>query len=133
MTKRLLLVDDDPAVRESLSRVLVTEQYDVMAVASGSEALALLGQQGADLVLLDLNMPGMNGWQVLQKMLSCEPELPVIIITAQPQQTATATASGASALCEKPIDFPCLLTMIKTLIANGSSAPSACRCPSYCA
>ncbi len=132
MTKRVLLVDDDPAVRESLGRALAMEHYEVTAVASGSEALTTLGQQGTDLVLLDLNMPGMNGWQVLQKILSHEPRLPVILITAQPQQTATATASGASALCEKPIDVPHLLTKIKTLTANCSSTPSAYHCASCC-
>ncbi len=113
--KRILLVDDDAAVRDSLCRALATEDYAVNAVASGMEALATLDHQNADVVLLDLNMPGMDGWQVLKKIQSQEPRLPVILITAQAHQTATVAAAGARALCEKPIDLPYLLAMIKTL------------------
>jgi two-component system response regulator MprA len=116
--KRILLVDDDPAVRDSLARLLMGEGYEVLPAANGVEALDLAGRSEVDVVLLDLNLPKKNGWDTFELMTRQNPKTPVIIITARPNQLFPALASGAGALMEKPLDFPKLLQTIRDLLAE---------------
>src|SRR5262245_39381021 len=105
----ILLVDDDPSVREMLTRVLAGEGYGVRAAANGAEALDVAAAAHCDLVLLDLNMPVKNGWDAFERLTADNPLVPVIIITARANQLFAALASGVGALLEKPLDFPRLL------------------------
>ena len=118
MKKRILLVDDDPAVRESLTHVLTGEGYDVVPAANGIEATDLAGSRLIDLVLLDLNLPKRDGWDTFELLTRQNPRLPVMIITARSNQLFPALAAGAGALMEKPLDFPKLLQTIRDLIAE---------------
>jgi two-component system, NtrC family, nitrogen regulation response regulator NtrX len=122
MKMRILLVDDDPGVRRMLQRVLEEEDYAVVASANGSEALESVRITAPDLVLLDLNLPVQNGWEILQQLAEDDPLLPVIIITARPNQLFPALASGAGALMEKPLDLPKLLRTIHDLLAEPAEA-----------
>jgi CheY-like chemotaxis protein len=114
--KRILLVDDDPAVREMLGRVLGGEGYRVLPAADGAEALRITRCTTLDLVMLDLNMPVMDGWEAFEALREENPLLPVIIITAKPGQFFTSLGAGVGALFEKPFDFPKLLKTISTLL-----------------
>lgn len=116
--KRILLVDDDPTVRDSLSDVLVAEGYVVIPAGNGQQALELANQSAVDLVLLDLNMPVKNGWDTFEPLTREHPLLPIIIITARPNQFFTALSAGAGALMEKPMDIPTLLQTMETLLAE---------------
>src|SRR5262245_61549891 len=116
MKRRLLLVDDDPAIRQMLRRVLTEEGYEVVPATDGQEALNVAVSTAVDLVLLDLNLPVKNGWETLERMTTENPLLPVIVITARPNQLFHALASGVGALMEKPLDFPKLLETIRTLL-----------------
>ena len=116
--RRILLVDDDASVREMLMRVLVGEGYLVLPAASGLEGLKIAAGTQIDLVLLDLNMPGQNGWDTFERLTAENPLSPVIIITARSNQLFTALASGVGALLEKPLDFPNLLQAIANLLAE---------------
>lgn len=116
--ERILLVDDDSSVREMLTRVLVGEGYLVLPAASGEEGLKIAAGTHIDLVLLDLNMPGQNGWDTFERLTADNPLVPVIIITARSNQLFTALASGVGALLEKPLDFPNLLQAIANLLAE---------------
>lgn len=118
MKKKILLVDDDPAVRESLSHVLTGEGYDVVPAANGVEATDLAGSRIIDLVLLDLNLPKRDGWDTFELLTRRNPRLPIMIITARSNQLFPALAAGAGALMEKPLDFPKLLQTIRDLIAE---------------
>ncbi len=118
MKKKLLLVDDDPGVRRMLQRVLEEEGYLVEPAANGLEAVEREQATAPDLVLLDLNLPGQNGWDTLERLSADDPLLPVIIITARPNQLFPALASGAGALMEKPLDLPKLLRTIRDLLAE---------------
>jgi DNA-binding response OmpR family regulator len=122
MMKKIPLVDDDPGVRRMLQRVLEEEDYAVIAAANGLEALASAQTTTTDLVLLDLNLPVQNGWQTLEQLAAERPSLPVIIITARPNQLFPALASGAGALMEKPLDLPKLLRTIRDLLAEAAEA-----------
>jgi DNA-binding response OmpR family regulator len=114
--EKILLVDDDPGIRVMLSRVLKDAGYGVECASDGSEALERAKSEKVDLVLLDLNMPGKDGWDTYEQLTSEHPMLPVIIITARPSQQFTALAAGTGALMEKPLDLPKLIMTIRDLL-----------------
>lgn len=116
--KRILIVDDDSSVREMLGRLLADEGYVVDEAVDGVQALTLATQGRLDLMLLDLNMPLQNGWETFERLTAEAPFLPVIIITARPNQLFRAAGAGVGALLEKPLDFPTLLRTISTLLAQ---------------
>jgi len=113
---KILLVDDDPAIRQILVRLLTEEDYLVLTAANGVEALALTGPANFDLVLLDLNMPVKDGWETYEQLSSHNPLLPIILITARPNQFFPALASGVGALLEKPLNFTELFHTIHELL-----------------
>ena len=118
MTKRILLADDDASVRETLGRVLELEHYDVVLAGGGREAVAKFRADPPDLVLLDLDMPDQNGWQVFDAICHVAPRVPVLIITAVPHQAKRAAQLGAAALMEKPLHLPRLLQVLSDLLAE---------------
>jgi DNA-binding response OmpR family regulator len=112
----ILLVDDDPSVRETVARVLAGEGFLVLTAANGEEAFEIAESNDIDLVLLDLNMPVRGGWDTFERLATENPLLPVIVITAKPNQLFTALGSGAAALLEKPFDFAKLLETVRATI-----------------
>lgn len=111
--KRVLIADDDTVVRAALAAVLESEGYDVDVAADGRQAVLHATAQPPDLVLLDLNMPNVDGWTAFTKLDHVCPLLPVIIITARPHQYQEAVRLGVDAFMEKPLDFPVLLRAIR--------------------
>src|SRR5690349_16834088 len=80
---RLLVVDDEPAVRDALRRALTLEGYDVEAVPSGDDALARIDSAGEpDAVVLDLLMPGLDGLDVCRRLRRSGSSVPVLMLTA---------------------------------------------------
>jgi DNA-binding response OmpR family regulator len=118
VTKRILLADDDPGVRELLGRVLESEHYGVTFAKTGREAAAKFVSDPPDLVLLDLNMPEKDGWAAFRLMNATNTLVPVIIITARPNQYPQAVELGVDAFMEKPLDLPVLLEAIQRLLAE---------------
>ena len=116
--KRILVVDDDPSVREMLMRVLVNEGYEVWTAANGTGALEIAASARVDLVILDLMLPGETGWEVFERLTTENPRLSVIIATARSHEVFTAAAAGLGALLEKPLDFPKLLQTVGDLLAE---------------
>jgi DNA-binding response OmpR family regulator len=114
--EKILLVDDDPGIRVMLSRVLKDAGYGVECASDGNEALELAKDRNVNLVLLDLNMPGKDGWDTYEQLTSDHPLLPVIIITARPSQQFTALAAGTGVLMEKPLDLPKLILAIRDML-----------------
>lgn len=88
----ILVVDDEPGIRDFVRRVLELEGYGVSTASDGPEALALMQRQAPDVVLLDLKMPGMAGPTVLKKIRKAHGALPVIIITGYPDSDLMAEA-----------------------------------------
>jgi CheY-like chemotaxis protein len=115
---KILLVDDDPAIRQILVRLLTEEDFLVLTAANGVEALVLESAAKFDLVLLDLNMPVKDGWETFEQLSARNPLLPIILITARPNQFFPALASGVGALLEKPLDFTKLFQTIHELLAE---------------
>jgi len=114
--KRILLVDDERSIRESLSKILGAENYEVVPAENGHEAIEKYGAERIDLLILDLNMPVKNGWDTLDWLVKIDPVLPVVIITGRSNQRALAETAGADALMEKPLDVPLLLQTIRELM-----------------
>ena len=119
MKKRLLIVDDDVAVREAMKRVLETAGYEVGLARDGEEAISQFLPEQTDLLLLDLNLPARSGWDVFERLTTRYPLVPVIIVTGMPNQYRTAVAAGVSALLEKPIEPTLLLETIRRALAEG--------------
>jgi CheY-like chemotaxis protein len=116
---KVLVADDDESVRESLSKLLQGEGYEVVAVSNGAQAVETFRreQDQLGLLLVDLNMPFKNGWATVDRLLEINPSLPILIVTGQPNQYEMAKSAGVSALVEKPIDVPALLQLLQDLLA----------------
>jgi len=115
---RVLVVDDDAAVRESVSKVLQSEGYEVLTAADGQEAVDRFALHQIDLLLLDLGLPIESGWDTFEQITRDNPLLPIIIITGQTEQYAVAAAAGVGALMEKPLDALQLLYLIRELLTE---------------
>ena len=118
---RVLVVDDDDAIRECISEVLRDEGYEVICAGNGAQALDVLEQGGAGgapgLVLLDLMMPVMSGWEVLERMQESArlSQVPVVVVSAM-------CAPGVCAHLGKPVDIEILLRTVARF-ARASAAP----------
>ena len=97
----ILVVDDERAIRELLVRVLTINGYEVEGAADGFEALERLSARRPDLVLLDLMMPVLDGWSVLDRLRQHADPPPVIVVSAYLDR-GRAVAAGASGYLEKP-------------------------------
>ena len=113
---KILLTDDDPAIRQILLRLLTEEGYSVLTATNGVEALELARVTKFDIALLDLNMPVKDGWETFKQLSTRQPELPIILITARPNQLFPALASGVVALLEKPLDLTKLFLTIHNFL-----------------
>ena len=110
----VLIVDDEIAIRETLEMILNYENYQVQKAGSGAEALAMVEKQAPDLILLDVKMPGMDGFEVLERLASLAPDVPVIVISGHGNiETAVeAVRQGAYDFLEKPLDRARLLVTL---------------------
>lgn len=113
--RRILIVDDDALVRSSLAAVLHCEGYEVYGAEDGKAAIKAAIEHQPDLILLDLNMPNMDGWTAFAKLEDARPLIPVIVLTARPNQYRHAVELGVDAFMEKPLNFPVLLRAIRKL------------------
>lgn len=82
MKTNILVVDDEPVARQSLSDILRLEGYNVTAVANGEQAVEHVRNHSVDLIVLDLKMPGMNGLDVVQVVNQVSPDTEIILLTA---------------------------------------------------
>lgn len=114
--KRILVVDDEQISREGVAEVLTDDGYEVAVAADGHEALALFASFQPDLVLTDLQMPGLNGTGMLAHIKHISPTTPVLIFTAHVLIDAQREAQhlGAQDFLNKPLDFDELLKRVAT-------------------
>jgi diguanylate cyclase (GGDEF)-like protein/PAS domain S-box-containing protein len=121
-TGSLLVVDDNEANRDALARHLRRRGYHVSVAKDGAEALALAETSPLDLVLLDVEMPGMDGLEVLGRLRASRSdiELPVIMVTARTEgaDLVEAFRRGANDYVTKPVDLPVALARIETQVSR---------------
>lgn len=96
------LVDDDPAVRNTLARLLVSGGYRVREYASGADLVAAAGQLTEGCILLDINMPDANGFDVAKALTKCGIDLPVVMMTGTGDLTLLAWRAGVAGFVPKP-------------------------------
>jgi CheY-like chemotaxis protein len=115
----ILVVDDDPAILDLIAQVLLEEGYEVLAVSNGQTAVDLARKLRPHLILLDLMMPEMNGWQVTA-VLKADPQtraIPILLLSARRDMARTANELGVTAYLEKPFDLDDLLSRVKRILA----------------
>ncbi len=121
---RVLVVDDEPGMRDLLSRVLGDAGHTVDVVESGEEALVRLAGEKYDVLVVDKNLPGIDGLTVLRLVRSHQPSLRAIMITAYPSDSsnATALALGVRAYIVKPFGILAMVDVVDDAVADGRSA-----------
>jgi DNA-binding NtrC family response regulator len=115
--RRVLIVDDEPLILEVLSEHFKAE-FDVETAPNGADALGAILRQRPDVVLLDINMPRMNGVEVLKDIKQIDDSIAVIMVTANEQVALAAEAlrAGAFGYVPKPFDFRYLDHMVATIL-----------------
>lgn len=118
--KLILVVDDQKGMRLLFAEVLSHYGYKVKIASSGAEALALLVEMFPDLVLLDMNMPGLSGHETLQQLRAQHPALPVIMVSADvdDENWAKVEMLGVQGRLDKPFDLNDFVSMIAEALPN---------------
>lgn len=114
---RVLIIDDEKNIRISLSSILDDEGYDVLTAESGEEGLKILADQPVDLILLDVKLPGIDGIQVLEKVLDSYPDMDVIMISGHSDISIAVKAvkMGAYDFMEKPLSLPKIVVAARNI------------------
>lgn len=115
---RILVVDDDTSVRDSLKKLLEAENYHVLTARDSAEALERFESEKVHLVVMDVNLGQDNGWETFERMAAVNRSVPTVIVTAEFGQRKRAVAAGVEALIEKPMDVPLFLEIVEQLLAN---------------
>ncbi len=117
----ILIVDDDDQLRKSFERLLTEEGYSVESAPSGEAAVKLVLNRIPDLAIIDMKLPGMNGFETFVALHEIEPKLPVIIMTAYgtTETAIEATKMGAFDYVLKPFDIPDMLAVIEQALEAG--------------
>jgi signal transduction histidine kinase/DNA-binding response OmpR family regulator len=121
----ILVVDDESDVTSYLAAVLTSRGYRIVTAGSGAEALTLAEKQRPDLIILDVMMPGMTGWEVLRRLReSALAEVPVIVLSAResPEDVAAGLRSGIRSYLGKTAGLDRLLSEIRSVLGTSSGS-----------
>ncbi|MEZ5294548.1 MAG: sigma-54 dependent transcriptional regulator [Vicinamibacterales bacterium] len=115
---RILVIDDEAAIRDSLRMILEYQGYSVMTAATGDEGAALVEREAPDLVFLDIKMPGMDGLEVLQRLTHLTEVTPIVVMSghATISTAVEATRLGAFDFVEKPLETERLLVIVRNAV-----------------
>jgi two-component system cell cycle response regulator DivK len=125
---RILVVEDNEDNRDSLSRRLERRGFEVLLAIDGKNGVEMAAAEKPDLILMDMNMPEMDGWEATRKIKAASaadavaPDIPVIALTAHAMSgdRERALEAGCSDYHTKPVEFPKLLAQIETLLQRRS-------------
>lgn len=122
---RVLVVDDDANIPEMLDMVLTSEGFEVIPAAHGAAALALLDRVRPHVILLDMKMPVMDGWELLRRYRQRPGEqVPVVVLSAAQDDTRRASDVGADAYIAKPFAIDDLIRVLDQCIGSNARACS---------
>ena len=121
---KILVVDDEPAVRESLRRALQLEGYEVDLAGDGQEALESMRSNGVDAMILDVSMPRLDGLETCRRLRSAGSALPVLMLTARDEVSDRVAAldAGADDYVVKPFALEELLARLRALLRRAAPA-----------
>ncbi len=122
MKPRILVVDDEPAIRDTMRMILDYDGYETILAASGQEGLAIIERDPPDLVFLDIKMPGMDGLEVLSRVRATNDTVPVVIVSAHGSASAALEAGrlGAFRFIEKPLSKDYLIDAVREGLELGN-------------
>ena len=125
--RRILIAEDEAAIRSAVAEYLQSEGFDVVEVANGVEALEAARQTPVDLLLVDLAMPVMSGAELVQTWIGDESlcSIPVILISAAPGLTTAAREFGVRATLAKPFDLDVLAAVVDQVLAHPEPPPDS--------
>lgn len=117
---KIMVVDDEDALRTVLSGELMSEGYDVQTASDGDEAISTLQKENFDLVLLDIHMPRLSGFEVLKFVKQKHPKTKVVMLTgfADLKNAIESKKLGAEDFVSKPYDLVDLLTTIERVLSE---------------
>ncbi len=120
---RILVVDDESAVRQALARALALERYDVVLAADASEALVLLGARSCDAIVLDVLMPDMSGLELCKRLRDAGDRTPVLMLTARDaiDDRVAGLDAGADDYLVKPFALRELMARVRALLRRSGS------------
>jgi DNA-binding response OmpR family regulator len=116
--RTILLIEDDPSVRESLQRVLAAQGWRILAVDTGEAALEMLQHQTPDLMITDLCLSAVSGWDLLFHENIQRPRLPIFVITGLPLDELKGAAKFAAECFQKPLDLETLVAAVRSYFQN---------------
>ena len=133
MAKEILVVDDARGIRDLLSDLLEGEGYQVTLASNGNEALGLAETENPQAILLDINMPGINGVEVCRRLREGEStrSVPIIMMTALGDHKTKAFEARADDFVDKPFDLGDLLVRVKSILRVGHLTDPAERLTTY--
>ena len=126
-SRRVLVVDDEPAIRELLSMICAYEGWDVRTAEAGGAALHAVHDQPPDVVLLDMMLPDLDGLAVLRAIHASYPALPVIVVSARDSagDRAALLAAGAAGYVTKPFGVAALTDEVRRALSARSAGTAA--------
>jgi FixJ family two-component response regulator len=121
----IYLIDDDKSVRRGFELFFKSEGMDFLPVAGANDFFLQYKPAKSDLLVLDLNLPGMNGMEVLEKLICDGIKIPVIVVTANddPQSREYCKKHGVKAYLRKPVDGDALIDTIKYILMSVYTKP----------
>lgn len=124
MTTKIIVIDDDTAVTDLLSALLRSHGFEVRATNSSTEGMNLIREENFDLVILDLMMPDMDGWEICKEVRSFS-QVPIIVLSAlnDPSMVASVLDAGADDYLTKPTPSRILVAHINRLLRRNGTAP----------
>ena len=115
----ILIIDDDDSIREFMGMALSDEGYRILTAAHGAAALQLIAGSRPDLILLDMRMPVMDGWEFARRYRALPgPQAPIVVLTAGRSALEAAQEIGAADSLAKPFDIQELLAVIEHQIGR---------------
>lgn len=122
----IFVIDDDPSVRRAIDRLLRAEGYTVETYASGEEFLDSLDERRAGCIVLDVRMPGLSGFEILECLAARHSRLPVILITGHGDTMMgwRAMAVGCAAFLAKPFECDALVGAVRDALSGESAGPA---------
>ncbi len=125
--KRILLVEDDPAIVRGLEAALRAEHYDVLHAADGEKGLLMARRENVDLVLLDVMLPGLNGQEVCRRLRESGVSTPIMMVTSKDEELdkVLGLELGADDYVTKPFSIRELMARIKALLRRQGALKSA--------
>ena len=120
---KILLIEDEPGIARLIRRGLTDAGYLVEATANGRQGMEMLGEKGYSLLLLDLMVPGLDGWQVCEALRAQGSQIPILMLTARDTvpDRVRGLDLGADDYLPKPFEFPELLARVRSLLRRAST------------